>query len=135
MGQTRQHADREAAALQEEFGPDWKTSVWENLGWHAAIHSPCGRYHVSRSWYTQGYRYSCLLGDAWSNTGKWSGHGSTGAKAVEDCRQNALKDIQYRAALLDLGLVPKEDLINQDEAMAIHDGLFGTEFSLTFPLE
>ena len=39
-------ARKKAAALAKRLGPRWTSRVWENLGWHYAAVSPCGRGQV-----------------------------------------------------------------------------------------
>lgn len=102
---TKFDAEQEAQALLSEVGPDWTSRVWENLGWHAAVTSTCGRYYISRYPHYNGkkrYTYHCLLGEAHSHSGHWVGDGSSAQEAIQDVRKKALKDIRQYASLLDL---------------------------------
>jgi len=43
-------ATKRAELLCKRLGPEWQPDVSENLGWHYAVKSPCGRVRVSEHW-------------------------------------------------------------------------------------
>ncbi len=87
-----------ALTLLGDAGKGWHVRVWENLGWHANLVSPCGRMKVHWNTFPEnGTSYIAYLGDADSPGGYWTGSASTPqaaiAKAVEAGRAE-LKRVQ-----------------------------------------
>jgi len=72
-------ATKAAARLCARLGPKWKLHVWENLGWHYAAISPCGRFKVHPS---SGGGFTAFLGAAREPGGTWTAHAKTPEAAV-----------------------------------------------------
>lgn len=45
---TKARAEALGAKMKKALGPEWKITVWENLGWHASAH--LGGIHVHSSY-------------------------------------------------------------------------------------
>ena len=76
----------------------WRTKVWENLGWHWAVISPCGRLKVHPS---TGSGFFALLGGSEGPGGRWSAHGRTVREAVEDVVAAAKQEVGKLAQLVE----------------------------------
>ncbi len=77
--QQYQTAVRHGAALAKQLGKKWKSRVWENMGWHFAAVSPCGRLEVHRD----GERsFTAYLGEDLPG-GRWAEGAMTAAAAVK----------------------------------------------------
>jgi hypothetical protein len=83
-----------AAALAKSLGPGWTPHVWENLGWHYAAISSCGRIRVLPN--HRGYHAFLGAADGYMG-GRWCENGRTPAAAV----RNVIK--AGRAHLADVG--------------------------------
>lgn len=80
-------ATARAKALAAGMGPGWKARVWENLGWHYSVLSPCGRWKIHPHHGEDHDRrrkttYSAFLGDADSPGGTWAEHGDSPRAAM-----------------------------------------------------
>lgn len=87
-----QEAVSKAEGLVKSLGDGWQAHVHENLGWHSAAISKCGRIYVTNYGYRQ---YSAFLGTPHSHTGKWVGDGTTTKKAVQAVLLQLRKHIEY----------------------------------------
>lgn len=78
-------ATKRAAALVQRMGKGWKPDVWENLGWHYAVISPCGRIklHVSHYPLPPLVTYTAFLGEKDSGGGTWVAHSEIPKAAVQ----------------------------------------------------
>ena len=97
-----QAATKAAAKLAEELGSDsWEPRVWENLGWHFEVISKNGWWVIEP--YT--YRgkeigevatiYSAGIRAHKGHVGlRWTGHGDTPEKAMEDAMKTAREDYE-----------------------------------------
>ena len=72
-----QLAKRDAKKLATSLGKGWKPDVWENLGWHYRVWSPCGRISVHP-------HYTAFLGDPFESGGRWAEHGKTARSAIRN---------------------------------------------------
>jgi hypothetical protein len=54
-----QDAQKKGKALAKRLGKGWTVRLWENLGWHYEVISPCGRIKVSNGY---GGSYTAFLG-------------------------------------------------------------------------
>lgn len=67
MNCTKEMHDRAvngAKALAKYLGKNWTYQVWENLGWHFSVMSPCGRIRV----YAIANCFTAFLGDQWAES-------------------------------------------------------------------
>ena len=69
-----------AGLLARTLGPGWIPRVWENLGWHYSVRSPCGRLMVHPS-SVDGF--TAFLGPVGGIGGRWAEHGDTPQKAID----------------------------------------------------
>lgn len=70
------------ALLSQQSVKGWKPRVWENLGWHYAAISPCGRIKVhplDAGW----SGYTAFIGYPESPGGTWTGQAPTPLNAVK----------------------------------------------------
>lgn len=82
-GCTQDEHDRAVALaelLASTLGPDWTTRVWENLGWHYEVRSPCGRLSVHPG---SGAGFTAFLGAPGGIGGRWAEHGNTPQEAID----------------------------------------------------
>lgn len=91
---TRASAEDAAAALAERLGPGWIPRVWENLGWHFAVTSTCGRWKVHKSGYGTNVFYTAFLGEPDSPGGWWAEAGDTPELAIENTRRVAREQVE-----------------------------------------
>ena len=75
-----QVAKQDAKKLTASLGKGWKSNVWENLGWHYSVISPCGRIKVHKEHEYQDY--FAFLGEPDSPGGRWSADGKTAREAI-----------------------------------------------------
>lgn len=103
-GCTKSAFDRATGAakkLAERLGKGWKPRVWENLGWHYAVISPCGRWKIHPHVYQgKAEGYTAFLGESTSPGGIWAEHGDTPEEAIAKTRKVAQKHLQYYADIL-----------------------------------
>ena len=95
-----QKAKKQAAALVKDLGKGWFPKVWENLGWHFAAISSCGRYYVFGS----GNSWIAFIGDKDSCSGTWHATATTPKNAIKAVRKIAVKDVRHQADLLDYSI-------------------------------
>ena len=73
--------------------------MFERLGWHARVVSPCGRINISLPTLPNDTGYTAFLGPKEDQpAGKWAEHGRTPREAIENV---------LGAARHDLGLIEK----------------------------
>jgi hypothetical protein len=84
-----------------ELGTGWQPNVWENLGWHCSVTSPCGRVtvHIDREGFT------AFLGPDSRSGGKWAESADTAREAIEKVFQTARENLAWLLAPFDLGTV------------------------------
>lgn len=89
-GCTKAEYDRaamNARALAQRLGAGWSTRVWENLGWHYSVQSPCRRIRVHPNVYWKTGKpesYCAFLGEKDGSGGKWAEHGKTPETAIRN---------------------------------------------------
>ena len=94
-----EHAHEVANKVARDLGAEWKPDVFENLGWHARVVSPCGRINISLPTLPNDSGYTAFLGPKEIQpAGKWAEHGRTPRAAIENV---------LNAARHDLGLIEK----------------------------
>ncbi len=94
-------ATKEAARLCAKLGAGWTPRVWENLGWHTSVRSPCGRLvvHINitgspilGNWKPSGY--TAYLGSKTNmNSNRWSESAKTPAGAIRGVLEQARAEI------------------------------------------
>ena len=92
-------ATEAAAGLALRLGRRWTPRVWENLGWHYCVISPCGRIkvHASRT----EIHYTAFLGEAGKPGGYWVEHGVTPQEAVAKVIDTAKRDVAGQQTLVE----------------------------------
>lgn len=88
-------AQADAAKLVEMIGPGWTTRVWENMGWHYSVISPCERIkvHPDIDWQTRRpTSYTAYLGEPGCG-GRWSEHGRYPKTAIRRVIRVAKADL------------------------------------------
>ncbi len=91
-------AKAESAKEAKLMGKGWTTRVWENLGWHWHIKSPCKRITLSKF---DKNRYHAYLNRAGEAGGRWVGHGKTGNSAIKDAFNLARKELEGIAEIIE----------------------------------
>jgi hypothetical protein len=95
-------ARRGAARLAKRMGRGWTGELWENLGWHYLVRSPCGRItiypHIHRG---RIYDYGAFLNKRGEIGGIWAENGKTPRAAMEATIASAKKDIKFYQSLVD----------------------------------
>ena len=86
-----------AKLLAQTLGPGWTTRVWENLGWHYAVRSPCGRLSVHPSF---GIGFTAFLNEPGKIGGKWAEHGDTPLEAIDATIKEAKQEYDKIGAIL-----------------------------------
>lgn len=99
-------AKRRGKALAKSLGRGWTVRVWENLGWHYAAHSPCGRIKVHESRIKTSGRqmtepFTAFLGEATTVGGRWAAHGRTPQEAVAAVIAQARAELEKIQALVE----------------------------------
>lgn len=113
-------AKSRAKTLAKRMGKGWKKRVWENMGWHYSVISPCGRVKVHVNWFNSGkkdavakladlvpYSYTAFLGEPGSSGGRWAEHGDTPEEAVNAVLAVAQTELSKIGAMI-VGLAPCE---------------------------
>ncbi|KKN04085.1 hypothetical protein LCGC14_1101020 [marine sediment metagenome] len=94
------HTESLAELLARTLGPGWTPLVWENLGWHYAVRSPCGLLSVHPLF---GTGFTAFLSDSIGGIGgKWAEHGDTPREAIDAVIKEAKKEYDL------IGVVLKE---------------------------
>ena len=93
-----QKARRGGAALAKQLGKGWKPRVWENMGWHFAAVSSCGRLEVHSH---GGRSFTAYLGEADQPGGRWAEHGKTPKAAVKATVREGKRELAEVAALVE----------------------------------
>lgn len=89
--------EAKAEVLARTLGPDWTPRVWENLGWHYKVESPCGRLSVHPSTDTS---FLAFLNEPSKIGGRWSAHGDTPQEAMALAVKEAKKEYDQIGAIL-----------------------------------
>lgn len=90
-------ATTSAEALARRLGKGWTPFVWENLGWHYRVVSPCKRISVNEG----ERRYGAFLGDRGEIAHQWSAHASKPELAVARVIRAAKVDLAKLGARLE----------------------------------
>ena len=72
------HAVECAELLARALGAGWTTRVWENLGWHYEVRSPCDRLSV----HPNSNSFTAFLGEPSGIGGRWAESGDTPHEAM-----------------------------------------------------
>lgn len=97
-----ERAVSESKKLAKHLGKGWRPEVWENLGWHWKVISPCRRWRVSPNVYRRKIEsYSAALGQADSPGARWIAHGKTPESAIRNARRAARSEVAALSALLE----------------------------------
>ena len=91
------HAVANAEMLARTLGTDWTTDVWENLGWHCAVRSPCDRLSVHLG---SGASFIAFLSVPGSIGGRWSAHEDTPQKAIDSALKKAKTEYDQIGSIL-----------------------------------
>ncbi len=86
-----------AALLARTLGPGWEPEVWENLGWHYEVRSPCGRLSVHPS----GTGFIAFLGESGGIGGRWAERGDTPQEAIDATVAAAVADYKRIGAIIE----------------------------------
>ncbi len=82
---TKQEATTAAKALAKALGSKWKIRVWENMGWHYNVASPCNQVKITPFIYGGKIdSYTAFFGSAEDNYcgGRWAESGKTPKAAL-----------------------------------------------------
>lgn len=90
-------ATKNAANLAKRLGPNWKPVVFENLGWHYNVVSPCGRLKINNT----GNHYSAYLGEKDSPGGFWVESAATPELAISMVVETAKNEIANLHAIVE----------------------------------
>ncbi len=89
-----EHAVDVANEVARDLGHGWKPEVFENLGWHARVVSPCGRINISLPTRPDVTGYMAFLGPKKIQPGgKWAERGRTPREAIENVLNAAREDL------------------------------------------
>ena len=100
---TKEEFDQATQAAQElcrNLGPGWRPRVQENLGWHYAAISKCGRWKVHAHPATFGISYTAFLSADKSEGGQWAETAKTPKAAIAKTWKIARPTIELYAELL-----------------------------------
>ena len=90
-------AKKNAAELARQVGPGWTPRVWENLGWHYCVVSPCKRIEL----YFSKPGYIAFLGEAGSSSGLWVECGDTAELAISKVIETGKNHVARLQAIID----------------------------------
>ena len=90
-------AQASATALALPLGLGWTPRVWENLGWHYEVRSPCGRLSVHPS----GAGFIAFLGEPGGIGGRWAQHGDTPREAIDATVAAAVAEYEEIGAIIE----------------------------------
>lgn len=86
-GYSKSDANKAAKSLVERLGGEWKSKVWENMGWH--YNTTNGGLTISEFQKVDGSMcYHTYLSDR-PPGGTWVGEGSTPLEAIHDALKQA----------------------------------------------
>lgn len=106
-----------AELLARTLGPDWTSQVWENLGWHYAATSPCGRLTVHPG---SGAGFTAFLGAPGGVGGRWAEYGKTPQKAIDNTVAAATAEYNEIGSIIEglMGRIPDKtpNITGVDEA-------------------
>ena len=89
--------------VKQQLGPEWKTVIWENMGWHLLFELGPVVVHYDSSNLTDENLFSALLADsdgtAHSGSGLWTTH-STHRTVVEAAVNEIRKFLRYKNTVL-----------------------------------
>lgn len=91
-------AVREGARLALSLGSGWSPEIWENLGWHWAAISPCGRIKVHPSSATG---FHAFLGEPGCAGGRWAVYGKTARSSVRNVVRAARAELSKIGAMIE----------------------------------
>ena len=94
----RDITEAKAELLAQTLGPGWTPKVWENLGWHYAVRSPCDRLSVHPSY---GAGFTAYLNEPGSGGGRWAEHGDTPQEAIDATVAAAVADYKRIGAIIE----------------------------------
>ena len=100
-------AKTRAADLAQIMGEGWKPEVWENLGWHYKVVSPCGRWKIHPHHYGDRDRrcktsYTAFLSpESDSLGGRWAASADTPKAAMLAAWEEARPEIERMTRLAD----------------------------------
>jgi hypothetical protein len=83
--------------LASRLGKGWTTRVWENLGWHYCVISPCERIKVH---YNGGSSYTAFLGEPKCSGGRWAEHGKTPEAVIKRVIASAKTELKKIGACI-----------------------------------
>jgi hypothetical protein len=92
-------ATKSAADLVARLGPGWKPRVFENLGWHSGVISPCGRIKVHTP--SVDGSYTAFLGPADLSGGYWTGDAETPELAIANAIKAGKRELERVRVLLE----------------------------------
>jgi hypothetical protein len=90
-------ATASAEQLARLMGGGWAACVWENLGWHYSVKSPCRRVAIHPS----GAGFIAFLNGAGQPGGRWSAFGKTPQQAVDNVVNEARSEYEWIGEVLD----------------------------------
>jgi hypothetical protein len=101
-GCTRAEHDRIVSIVGEVkamCGDGWGHRIWDNLGWHYEVTSPCGRLRIQdASPYPYGdfeKGFECVISPPGEVHIDWAGFGETPHDAAKDALKNMMSAIGY----------------------------------------
>lgn len=101
-------AVKDCAVLVKRLGKDWRGEVWENMGWHSAAISKCGRFKVTH--YRKHKIATAFLGGADGFiSGRWAESASTPEIAIKAVINRAHEELAWcQSMLVDLPGMPTQ---------------------------
>ena len=95
-------AEKRAQAMCRRLGKGWKSQVFENMGWHVKVISPCKRIAVA---YTMAYsrysRFHASIGKPGGPGFLWDACDTTPEGAVKEAVRVAKKHVRDLSDLID----------------------------------